>query len=71
MTRHNDTARQRACEELEFWREFAHWWETRHGAPVNPRIIEALTLAEARLNDVQRTEGPQLAYCRDRDSKSA
>jgi hypothetical protein len=40
---------QKLEEEVEFWRDFATWWEVRHDQPLDDRILEALQQAERRL----------------------
>jgi hypothetical protein len=37
-----------AWEELAFWRDFAVWWNAEQRSAPEPRIIEALELAERR-----------------------
>ena len=37
-----------AESEVDFWRDFVHWWETKHGQPTEPRTLEALANAEKR-----------------------
>ena len=41
-----------AESEVNFWRDFAYWWEAKHGEPLEPRILEAITNAEKRYSDV-------------------
>jgi len=39
---------EKAREELAFWRDYAKWWNSEPGNPPQPRIAEALDLAEQR-----------------------
>jgi hypothetical protein len=40
--------REKAWEELSFWRDFGVWWETERSNSPEPRILEALENAERR-----------------------
>jgi hypothetical protein len=43
-----DPELEQAWEELAFWRDFAVWWDVEKSSAPEPRIIEALELAERR-----------------------
>ncbi|NQX89226.1 MAG: hypothetical protein HRT77_11235 [Halioglobus sp.] len=45
---HRDNELNKAWEELTFWREFAAWQKGATGALQQPRVHQALALAEAR-----------------------
>lgn len=42
---------EKAWEELAFWRDFAVWWNAQHRSSPEPRILEALELAERRYTE--------------------
>lgn len=43
-----DRELEKAWEELTFWRDYMTWWNNERGNPPQPRIREALELAEKR-----------------------
>lgn len=43
-----------AWEELAFWRGFAVWWDAKHLSAPEPRILEALELAERQYAEATR-----------------
>ncbi len=45
---HQDTELEKAREELTFWRDYAAWWGRVKGNAPEPRLSEALRLAEQR-----------------------
>jgi len=50
---HQDPELEKAREELSFWRDYAAWWDRVRGNATEPRIREALELAEARYREVR------------------
>ena len=34
--------------ELEFWRDYIHWWDDKCGRPAEKRMLETLAIAEQR-----------------------
>ena len=44
--------RDKAWEELSFWRDFAVWWSAERSNSPEPRILEALENAERRYERV-------------------
>lgn len=51
---HQDTALEKAREELTFWRDYAAWWHRAKGTSPEPRLREALQLAEQRYQKASR-----------------
>ena len=51
---HLDPELEKAWEELAFWRDFAVWWNTEHRSVPEPRILEALELAEKRYSEASQ-----------------
>jgi hypothetical protein len=45
---HQDAELEQAREELTFWRDYAAWWNRVPGSTQEPRIREALEVAEQR-----------------------
>lgn len=48
-----DTQLDKAREELAFWQDYAAWWQRETGTPPEPRVREALALAEQRLREAR------------------
>ena len=38
--------------ELEFWRDYIHWWENKCGRPAEKRMLETLAIAEQRYQNL-------------------
>jgi len=38
-------------QEVEFWLDFIHWWEHKHGRQAEGRILDALADADRRYRD--------------------
>lgn len=46
-----------ATAELEFWIDFAGWWQPRHALSSEPRIFEAISNAVDRYNKAAEALG--------------
>ena len=51
----NESELEMAEAEVSFWLDFASWWEAKHGEPIEPRIFEALAIAEKRYSDAKKS----------------
>ena len=49
-----DRELDRAWEELTFWRDYTTWWNSQCGKAPQPRIRQALELAEQRYTSAVR-----------------
>jgi hypothetical protein len=50
MTKHIAQSPEQVAQEIEFWRDFIHWWEHKYGHPAGARVLAALAAAESRYN---------------------
>ena len=55
---------EQLTEEIEFWREFIHWWEQERGCPAGQRALQALAAAEQRYEALMKSrEGDCAVVC--------
>ena len=39
---------EKVKHELAFWEDYLAWWESTQSVPVNPRLLEVITLAREK-----------------------
>ena len=48
MSGHFAQTPEQLAQEIEFWRDFIHWWEHKNGRRASARVRAALAAAESR-----------------------